>query len=151
MKRRKPLKRSQKPLKRSWIKKRRKRTPLAIIKDKLWELCKEYCRKKWPNICYTCGAENLVGSNCHTGHCIPSVLCPFELDYSPLNLRNQCMRCNIHCGGNAAEFERRFVAEYGYEYLDKLYLMKNQPTIVKPTIHDYETMIDWYKQLIEEL
>ena len=136
--------------KKALVKKRKKRTPLAIIKDKLWDLCKVYIRKRYPNNCYTCDAKNIVGVNCQTGHFIPSVLCPFILNYHPMNLRLQCMRCNKWAGGNGSQFYLNLVNAHGQGYVDDLFEMKKQPR-TKLTIKDYEEYIDLYKQLIKEL
>jgi len=133
------------------LRKRKKRTPLAIVKDKLWDLCKEYCRKRWGNVCYTCGAKNLIGSNWHTGHCYPSSICPFILDYHYDNLRPQCYHCNINCGGMGAIFKDKLQVEHGVDYVENLKLMLHQPSITKATISDYEEYIELYKKLIKEL
>lgn len=153
-----PLKRRQKPLRRTPLKrstkplrKRKKSTPLKKLQTRLWGFCREYALKKYPKTCYACGAENLEGVNCQLGHCIASVLCPFELDYHPDNLRWECFRCNIRLGGNAAVFLERLRREFGQAYIDNLFLMKNQPRIVKPSLQDYENYIEKYKRLISEL
>ncbi len=36
-------------------------------KKRLWELCKQIIRAKYSHTCYTCGAQNLSGSNLQTG------------------------------------------------------------------------------------
>lgn len=120
-------------------------------KTELWELCKQYCRKKWGNTCYTCGRGNLSGSNWHTGHAIPSALCPFELDYHPDNLRPQDYFCNINLGGNGSAFIEKLRLDNGQDYIDNLFKMKNQPKITKPTLEDYQEYIEKYKQLIKDL
>ena len=124
---------------------------LKKYKKELWELCKIYCRKKWGNTCYTCGAKNLYGCNQQTGHFIPSCLCPFELDYHPDNLRIQCMRCNKWAGGNQSQYAENLKMDYGQFYIDILFEMKNQPKITKPSLEDYENYIEKYKQLIKKL
>lgn len=89
-------------------------------KEKLWELCKQITRKRWGNICYTCGAQNLEGSNWHTGHFITDSTCSTELSYDLDNLRPQCYACNIHRSGYWVEFERRMIQENGAEWVEAL-------------------------------
>ena len=124
---------------------------LKKLKKELWELCKIYCRKKWGNVCYTCEKKGLVGSDWHTCHFIPSMLCPFLLDYCPENLRPGCYSCNINCGGNQSQFYHNLLRDHGQEYINKLFWMKNFPIIIKPTIEDYQAYIEKYKQLIKDL
>ena len=68
-----------------------KKCKISTLKNKLWKLVRQYIRKKYGNTCYTCGRKNLEGSNWHTGHCIPSVISPFELRYSEMNLTQKLL------------------------------------------------------------
>lgn len=110
--------RSRKPLKRSGFgpriaSKARKPKKLARqrldtvgkLKKTLWNLCREIIFKQYGNICYCCGALDLVGSNRHLGHFIPSSVSSAELRYSLDNLRPSCYRCNIHLSGNWPAYE----------------------------------------------
>lgn len=133
------------------IKKPNKAKLLKKYKKQLWELCKQYCRLKWGNVCYACGKGGLSGGNWHTSHVIASCLCPFELDYSENNLRPGCYFCNIHAGGNSALVLEKLRQENGQEYIDNLFLMKNQPKIIKPSLDDYEDYIKKYEQMIKNL
>lgn len=124
---------------------------LKSLKKELWELCKIYIRKKYPHNCYTCSAKNISGGNMQTGHFIPSLQCPFELDYHPNNLRLQCMRCNKWSGGYGAQFYRQLFFDHGHEYIQDLFIMRDLPKIITPTIEDYQNYIAKYKQLIKDL
>ena len=124
---------------------------LKKLKKQLWDLAKEYCRKKWGNTCYTCGKKSLKGSDWHTCHFIPSALCWFELDYSPANLRPGCYHCNINLGGNGSAFYDRLLRDEGQDYINGIFKMKNQTKIIKPSISDYEEYIEKYKSWIEDL
>ena len=75
--------------------KRRRKSNLKKQKEKLWKLCREIQIKRFGRICYTCGAKDLQGSNCHLGHFIPSSVCSAEMRYSLDNLRIQCYHDNI--------------------------------------------------------
>lgn len=119
---------------------RKSKTELAKIKDKLWELCKKLTRKVYGNHCYTCGTYIEFP---HTGHFITDSTCSTELSYSLDNLRPQCYRCNIHLSGNWLEFEKRLIRDKGEEWVKNL-KQKNQQT--KGLKYD----ILWYKAKIEE-
>ena len=110
------------------------------VQDALWKECRRIILSKYDNTCYTCGATNLCGSNCQVGHFIPSGACGALLRYDLRNLRIQCMRCNIHLGGNGAEYYRRMVEEVGQEAVDQLF--KDKQKSVKA--------IDHYNKLLKE-
>ncbi len=124
---------------------------LKKLKKELWELCKIYVRKRDGRVCFTCGKKGLEGGNQHTGHCLPSCICPFELDYYPYNLAVQCYFCNIHAGGNGGIFLTKIENKFGGNMIRKLFMMLNAPRITEPTIEDYQAYIDKYKQLIKDL
>ena len=111
--------------------KRRKKTPLTIAKEKLEEVQKELVIKLYGRDCYTCPKKNLIGMNCQLGH-VPwprselSVRCIFTTDFT----RMQCFRCNINCGGNGAKALRRME----WEGIDLVALeAQNLATKGKPT------------------
>ena len=149
MQRRKPLKRRQKPLKRTRIRRVSvKKTSAKTLKNKLWNLIKIWIRLKYEHVCYTCGAQNLIGANCQTGHFIPSCICGPELRYDPRNLRIQCYSCNIHKGGWGERFAENMELREGKAYVDELRRIQKQSKVVKV---DYEYWIDYYTKLIQEL
>lgn len=103
------------------------KTPLQKAKKQLWELCREITKAIYGNVCYSCGARNLSGSNWQTGHFIPKSICSAEIAYSLDNLRPQCSACNIWKSGNWVEFERHLVEEKGEQFIKDLKL-RNQKT-----------------------
>src|SRR3990167_89882 len=107
------------------MKKKRHRNPPKTLKNKLWKLCVLLTRKRHGNDCYTCSAKGLCGRNLHTGHFIPKGSCGAYLKYDLRNLRPQCFRCNIHLGGNGAEFMRKMILTEGQEFVDKIFRDKN--------------------------
>jgi 5-methylcytosine-specific restriction endonuclease McrA len=129
-----------------------KKTPLkkvskqkiSVLQKKLWVHCKRIIRAKYGNVCYTCGATNLEGSNWHTSHFIPKKACGAYLKYSLANLRPACYNCNINLGGNGAAFYRNMVAREGQEYVDSLFNDKN--ITVKAYDH-YEQLLKVYEKL----
>lgn len=130
-----PLRR---PLKRS-------RTDIiGKLKKMLWEACKVVVRAKYGHpdgtfTCYTCDKTLLKPQDAQTGHFIASSVGGISLRYNLDNLRIQCYTCNIHLGGNGAEFYRRLVLEVGQEKVDSLFEIKKQ--IVKADRIWYENAI----------
>lgn len=98
--------------------KRRSKSPRKKLEDKLWELCKQIIRTKYPNICYTCNARDLVGANWQTGHGKPKGALPLKFKYDLRNLRPQCYNCNINYGGYSDIFIAKLEREKeGKEFL----------------------------------
>ncbi|MEK7499469.1 MAG: hypothetical protein AAB649_02590 [Patescibacteria group bacterium] len=101
-----------KPIPTTKPRKRRKKTPLTLAKEKLEETQKALVIKIYGKDCYTCPQKNLEGMNCQLGH-VPwprselSVRCIFTLAFT----RIQCFRCNINCGGNGAKAFVRMIKE----------------------------------------
>jgi len=126
--------------------KRKPKTPEAKLKAELWELCKKITRTRHGNTCYTCEAPNLVGSNWHTGHFIPSSICGLYLRYDLRNLRPQCFRCNISLSGNGSAFYRKLVDDCGQPYVDTIFSDKLRDT--KSNKAFYQTLIDEYKTIL---
>lgn len=110
-----------------WVKTlpRKKRNPIKTLKNKIWELCKQKTREKYGMDCYTCERKELKGSDCHTGHFIPSGSCGLFLRYDLRNLRPQCYNCNINLGGNGAVFAIKMIRVEGSDYVDLIFRDKN--------------------------
>jgi len=127
MLRKTPLKRGTKQLKRSGFKKKTKplrkksKSNIKKLQDKLWELCKQITRLRYGNVCYTCGKTGLIGSDWHTSHFIPKASVGAYLKYDLRILRPSCYHCNINLGGNGAEYYRRMVLEIGQKQVDKIF------------------------------
>lgn len=126
--------------------KRKSRTEVAKLKDKLWELCKQITRKRYERddgtwTCYTCKKHLVYGKDAHTGHFIPSAVGGAFLRYDLRNLRVQCYNCNINLGGNGSYFYNQLVVDEGQQYVDKLFQDKH--ITIKADAW-------WFKQKIEE-
>lgn len=93
---------------------------ISVIQRKLWQLCKEIIRKKYGNICYTCGRTGLEGSNWHTGHLFPKAALGAFQKYDLRLLRPQCYNCNINLGGNGAIFIENMREREGSEYVRRI-------------------------------
>ncbi len=124
---------------------RKSRSELALIKDKLWELCKALTRKIHGYNCYTCGAYVMYP---HTGHFITDSTCSTELSYSLDNLRPQCYVCNIHKSGNWLAFERNLIRDKGEEWVVALKKRNIQTTGLKYDILWYTAKVDEYEKLL---
>ena len=129
--------------------KRKSKSEVKKLQDKLWSLCREITRLKYGHTCYTCGRTNLEGANWQTGHFIPKASCPAELKYDLDNLRIQCYFCNINLGGNGGQFYRNLERDMGKEYIDKLFKSKN--TLVKADKQWYEQKINEYEKILSDL
>jgi len=126
-----PLQRGKSQLKRTGFKKKarkplRKKSPQTVAKLQrdIWKLLREKLRKQYGNICYTCDQTGLKGANWHIGHLWAKASLGAFLKYDERVLRSQCYRCNIHFGGNGAEFYKRMSEEIGGDQMHLLELDK---------------------------
>ena len=122
---------------------KKKRMSLSKVQKLLWMECKRIVRAREKN-CFTCEAKNLEGVNAQTGHFIPSLTCGAFLRYDLRNLRLQCMRCNIHGGGQGAISYERLMETEGQEYVDQLF--RDKQKIIKAREH-YEILLEQYRFL----
>ncbi len=123
--------------------KRRQKTELQKLKARLWELCREITRKRYGNVCYTCGLTGLAGGNWQTGHFVSSSICSTALRYDLRNLRPQCYACNINKSGNWLAYEIRLTAELGPSFVVEL---KAENERTKGVMYREE----WYQAKIAE-
>jgi len=113
----KPLRRSSKRIARGKRPRQKRKSGLAKLKDRLWELFRQYVYStSWEPFvkvrCFTCDAPNLEGSNCQAGHFVNAGK-SLAVRYAPDNVRPQCFRCNISLKGNGAEFAVRLLDQIG--------------------------------------
>ena|ERR1700728_87282 len=135
-------------MKRTKLKKKSK-AKISTIQNKLWQLCKAITRLKYPNVCYTCSAMGLSGSNFQTGHVPwPKASLGAYLKYDLRTLRVQCYNCNINQGGMGAEAYVRMLKEIGQEEMEKL--QKDRQVIVKSYEH-YLSLIPKYEEILMDL
>ncbi len=124
-------------------KKRKKSTPLALVKKRLWQECRRIQFMRYGDICYTCGRGGLEGSNRQLGHYISSSVCSVAMRYDLDNLKPQCYHCNINLSGNWLAFEAHLMVEFGRDYPTEL-KQRNEQT--KNQMFD----ILWYEAKLEE-
>lgn len=128
-------------------KSKKKQKSISALKKKLWGLTRQIIFKVYGNNCFTCGAKGLSGANLQCGHFIPSSTCGAFLRYDFRNLRPQCFRCNIHGGGQGAEYYKNMVKTKGQAYVNQLFKDKN--VIVKADVDWYQGKIDLYTGYLE--
>lgn len=138
-----PLKASKRLSKASNGKKGKKprQASLRLIQDKIWKLLRAKADKQFPPHCYTCNAQNLEGSNKQLGHMWARASVGAYLKYDMRILRWQCMRCNIHFGGQGAIYYKRMLEEIGEESMKQLEQDRNVTVNAR----------DHYTKLLEEL
>lgn len=130
-------------MKRSPLRKKSKQ-PISLLQRKLWEECKRIIRAKYGNKCYTCSAIGLEGSNWHTGHMLAKASLGAYLKYDLRLLRPQCYKCNIHHGGQGADFIENMRRKEGNDYVDKI--LRDRQVSIKAYDH-YMNLLEEYKNL----
>lgn len=135
----------------------RKKSERKKLEDKVWDECKRIIREAYPNECFTCGATNLEGSNWQTGHGKPKGSLSIKYQYDLRNLRPQCMRCNIHLGGQSDIFVARmlkdeegksFLEECCYKTQEGYWKVKGGETMGgKDAMFFLQELLEEYKQL----
>lgn len=136
-----------KPMKRTKLKKKSKQK-ISTIQNKLWEIIKQIVRKKYQNVCYTCGQTGLSGSNQQTGHLWAKASLGAYLKYDLRVLKIQCYHCNINLGGRGADFYAKMLKEIGEEEMARL--QKDRQVTVNAYDH-YLKLVDEYTALLQKL
>lgn len=123
---------------------KKKKISLKKLQDNIWIECRRIIRKRYKNICYTCGAKKLIGTNWQTGHMIPKKYLKNYLKYDLRLLRPQCYNCNINLGGMGALFIEKMRKIEGDEYVDDI-LSKLKKEISPKKLYSF------YSELYERL
>jgi len=116
-------------------------------KAQLWQECRRITFASHGDTCYTCYAQDLMGSNKQCGHFLPSSVCSVALRYDLRNLRPQCMRCNINLSGNWIEYEKHLIRDLGEQIVATLKSENEQTKNKQYDILWYLATIDTYKKL----
>lgn len=98
---------------------RRKKTTLAKLLDRLWDLFRHYIYERDGAVCISCGAAGLEKSNRQAGHLFNAGN-NAGIRFEPKNVHVQCMRCNIRLKGNGAPYALAFLDRYGVEEYQRL-------------------------------
>lgn len=133
------------------VRKWKGKTPLTKVKNKTWNVIREYIFNKYRNeygtYCFTCGAQALEKSNRHLGHFITGSVCPVSLYFDINNLRPQCYRCNVHLSGNWVEFEKNLKEEIGGRKVEAMKKKRWSVAGEKWSEKDYNKHIDKIESL----
>ena len=123
---------------------------LSKLEKKLWAECKRITRMRCGDVCYTCGATGLTGSNQQTGHYYPKGALGALMKYDLRILRIQCARCNLFFGGMGGAYREHMKKEIGEEAEQKLFdectASKGKP--IKAFDH-YTKLLTEYKNIME--
>ena len=125
----------------------KKLTPEKIRRKfhkKAWDLHSKVVRMKAKGQCYTC-PDKRDWKLQNAGH-FKHKDC---LDFDPIAIQCQCVRCNKWLSGNLGEFAIRLVKEYGMMTVDEIRFRANQ--IKKFTREELEDFIDKYNAQLEVL
>lgn len=95
--------------------------------------------------CISCG--RFEAQAFHAGHHI-SVGASSALRFDPANIHKQCNQCNIHLGGNQAEYAMRLPCRIGTEEFARL---KNAPRSRKWTREELQEIEATYKAKLKAL
>lgn len=113
-----------------------RRTSVAALKRKLWELFSRYVKDRDGNQCFTCPARPF-GQAWHAGHMIRSTKA--SIRYDPVNVHSQCAYCNNWLHGNEGEYTVRFIEQYG---MPKLQALKQRASVTHQwKAHELEELI----------
>ena len=127
--------------------KRKSKSKIKKLQDKLWNECKRITREQHGNTCYTCGASGLEGSNWQTGHMWAKASLSTHLKYDLRVLRPQCMRCNLRLGGLGAIFFIKMREEKGDKHIKQIIKDMHVDFDKKQVYSFYEYLIETYKKL----
>lgn len=130
------------------VKKPKKQT-LANLKKEVWVECRRIIRARNEYTCYTCGAENLVGSELQTGHLIIKGFLDDSMKMDLRVLKIQCISCNKFREGMGAIFLYNLIQDEGIEYVDRIMKdvfkgLKN-PLKNKAIYEHYENLLEIYR------
>ena len=119
-----------------------KHISLKALHKKAWELQSKYIRQLERGICFTCGKHGEWKSQ-QAGHYIHGN----RMDFDPINIHCQCVRCNKWLHGNLGVYGERMIAEFGEQAVAELRERSKQEH--KFNILELETEILKYTELLE--
>lgn len=127
-------------MKRTAIKRRKSRSPLAIMKDKAWKVFSAWIRNRDKH-CVTCKHEGRQSPAENAGHFFHGTL-----DFDEENVNGQCVRCNMWLSGNLAVYASYLLDKLGVEGFRALEERKKVARSGEiRTITDYQNIIDKYQ------
>lgn len=122
---------------------------IRSLKTKVWKLCKEITRSRYPNVCYTCKKENLEPKQMHTGHFLKEKSLPLQLKYDLRILRIQCPTCNLYHDGNEGRYAIQLTRDHGPDYIvdfhDEVLMFQTEPLDLNQQITFLEDLVKKYQ------
>ena len=126
---------------------------IRSLKTKLWKLCKDITRKRYPPICYTCKKPITEAKKMHTGHFLKNKSLPLQLKYDLRILRIQCPTCNLFLDGNEGRYAIQLTRDHGPDYIvdfhDEVLMFENEQLDNEQQIRFLEKTIERYKYILE--
>jgi hypothetical protein len=127
-------------MKKTRLRRRKKRTSYDILYDKAWGLWSLYIRIKDADNggyvkCFTCN-KTYHYSAMHAGHLRHGVL-----DFDPMNIHPQCVTCNKWNSGERDLYLRKLQTLHTQEQIDDMYLRAN--TTLKKDNYPME-WLEWF-------
>ena len=114
------------------MKKRKKRSPKEILRDKAWSTFSKWIRNR-DKRCVTCGNTETLQAG-HFWHAC--------LDFDEVNINAQCTGCNKWRHGNLAKYSTYLIRKYGIEDFHALDLRHTRALAGEyKTEQDYEDLI----------
>lgn len=120
------------------IKKLKKR-----LHRKIWKVFSEWVRRSADGVCYCCGKKQ-DWRKCHAGHYIHN-----KFDYSPINVKCLCSRCNTFLHGNLGVFAENLIREYGLEQVESL--RERAKESYDLDITQLERLLEFWQNKLKEL
>lgn len=139
----KPLK-IKKPKK--WLRKRRKRSPRAILFDRVWKKCSEWVRRRDKGVCFTCG-DKRDWKEQHAGHFRHGKTKPTY--FNDKQIRCQCVKCNKYLSGNLGIYGVKLVELLGQKEVDKIIQESYQFKLWK--VKELEKLEEYFDKQLKEL
>lgn len=135
--------RAQKRLSKARSTRKTKNVPLSRLKRDLDQIFSKYIRVKCGNICYTCGGTGTM----QAGHFVSRSYLATRWD--EMNVKSQCVGCNIWGRGKQLDFEEHLIKDYGAEAVQALKEKRKQ--LIKPTRKFYTEQISTFSEKLAKL
>lgn len=117
-----------------------KKKTISQLKKEAWTVFSKWVRNKDRGVCYTCKKSGLTGSNYHAGHFISRR--HNAVMFNEVNVRGQCMFCNLWDYGNSGAFAAEIIKEHGQEVFENL--IKQSRQVKQFTVGELEEIIKKY-------
>lgn len=122
---------------------RKKLQSIKNLKKSIWSLFSEWVRRNEKGICWTCG-DKKHWKEMQAGHYIHN-----KLDFDPINVHCQCVRCNHFLSGNLGVYGEKMIKTYGQDVIDDLRRRSN--VIFKPSRQELEEIKNHWKDELKIL